>query len=121
MATIVVARAFFDRMKFKVEAANKLIDKEGLETIADLRELDSKRCERIVAKLIKPGGVDAAGDPNAGVEVSDRAQTSFCIAVHRAVMWERCDRPHVLADVELCDAFGEGTAAQEIPKFSHGA
>ena len=71
MAAIVVARMFSERMKFKVEAANKLISKEGLETIADLRELDSKRCERIVAKHVKSGGVDAAGDPNSGVEVSD--------------------------------------------------
>ena len=106
MAGAVVAFTFWDRMRFSLDAANQLIDKEGLDTIADLRELDSKKCERIVAKLIKPGGVDpATGDPNHGVEVSDRAQTNLCIAVHRAVMWERCDRPYGLGDISLNDDF----------------
>ena len=105
MAGVVVARAFWDRMRFSLAAANRLIEKEELSTIEDLRELDSKRCERIVGKLIKPGGTDNAGDPNYGVEVSDRAQTNFCIAVHRAVMWERCQRPYVLSDIEIDDDF----------------
>ena len=56
MAGVVVARAFWDRMRFSLAAANRLIDREELDTIEDLRELDSKRCERIVGKLIKPGG-----------------------------------------------------------------
>ena len=105
MAGVVVARAFWDRMRFKLAAANQLIDKEGLDSIDELRDLDSKRCERIVAKLIKPGGVDDDGDPNRGVEVSDRAQTNFGIAVHRAVMWDRTQRPYVLANIDIDDDF----------------
>ena len=81
------ARAFWDRMKFSRDAADQLIDKEGLDDIEELWDLDSKSCDRIVAKLIKPGGIDAAtGDPNRGVEVSDRAQTNFTIVVQRAVI-----------------------------------
>ena len=67
MAGVVVARAFWDRMRFSLAAANQLIDKEGLDTIADLRDLDSKRCDRIVAKLIKPGGwMPRRGIPTVG-------------------------------------------------------
>ena len=50
MAAVVAARAFWDRMRFSLPAANRLIEKEELDTIEDLRELDSKRCERIVGK-----------------------------------------------------------------------
>ena len=100
------ARAFWDRMKFSRDAADQLIDKEGLDDIEELWDLDSESCGRIVAKLIKPGGIDAAtGDPNRGVEVSDRAQTNFTIAVQRAVMWKRTDRPYDLDDIDIDDDF----------------
>ena len=53
---VVVARSAFQRMTFELAAANKLIDKEGIQSVDNLRLLDERRCERIVNRLVKPGG-----------------------------------------------------------------
>ena len=42
MADVVAARAWLQRMKFSVAAANEAIDKEGLDSIDELLELNPK-------------------------------------------------------------------------------
>ena len=56
MADRVPARDFHQLMMFSLEAANDLIDEEGLDSIEELVDLTPKRCERIVDRLVKPGG-----------------------------------------------------------------
>ena len=105
MGDVVAARSMFQRMKFELEAANKLITKEGIDSVEELRLLDKERCERIVARLVKPGGTLANGNANPGLEVSERATTNFAIAAKRAEMWHRCGRPFTLASIDLNDDF----------------
>ena len=53
----VAARAMYVALNFSVEAADKLIDNEGLITTDDLKELDQDRVRDIVAAIRKPGGL----------------------------------------------------------------
>ena len=52
----VAARAMYTALNFNAEAADKLIDNEGLTTAEDLKELDQDRVRDIVAAIRKPGG-----------------------------------------------------------------
>ena len=52
----VIAQACFARLRFKPAAAVKLTDEEDLTSVDELKELDEKRVDRIVSRIIKPGG-----------------------------------------------------------------
>ena len=103
MAGNVVARNFHQRMNFSPAAANELIDEEGLDDIEELVELTPKRCERIVDRLVNPGGLDATGQPNRGIRVPERTTTNLINAAQLAKMWARCQRPYTLADIQNRD------------------
>ena len=51
----VVAHDCFARLRFREEAAVKLTDEEDLTSVDELKELDEKRVDRIVSRIIKPG------------------------------------------------------------------
>ena len=112
MADLVAARSAFQRIKFTQEAATKLVDKEFLDSIDELKELDQKRCDRIVSRLIKPGGAGV------GLEVSERATTNLAIAAHLCKMWVRCQRAKTMADIDLGDEF-ETAKRQMIMEEKH--
>ena len=98
MAGRVAAREFHQRMKFSLEAANELIDEEGLDSIEELVELTPKGIQRIVDRIVKPGGLDAGGQPNRGHRVPERATVNLTNASMVAKMWHRCQRPKTLVD-----------------------
>ena len=52
----VIAQDCFARLRFRAEAAIKLTDEEDLTSVEELKELDEKRVDRIVSRIIKPGG-----------------------------------------------------------------
>ena len=112
MADLVAARSAFQRIKFTQEAATKLVDKEFLDSIDELKELDQKRCDRIVSRLIKPGGAGV------GLEVSERATTNLAIAAHLCKMWVRCQRAKTMANIDLGDGF-ETAKRQMIMEEKH--
>ena len=114
MADAVIARAFLQRMKFSEPAANEAIDKEGLDSIDELAELNPKRCEKIVDRIVKPGGLDAAGQPNRGIYVPERAITNLTHASHLAKMWKRCQRPYTLANINLGDDLATARRQMEL-------
>ena len=93
MAGRVAAREFHERMKFSQDAANELIDQEGLDSIEELVDLTLHCIQRIVDRLVKPGGVDpTTGDPNQGFRVPERATTNLTNACTLAKMWARTQR-----------------------------
>ena len=55
MANMIVQDCFA-RLRFRAEAAVKLMDEEDLTSVDELKELDEKRVDRIVSRIIKPGG-----------------------------------------------------------------
>ena len=55
-AAVDVARDCFVRLRFKQAAAEWLTDEEDLDSVDELKELDDRRVERIVARIVKPGG-----------------------------------------------------------------
>ena len=54
--TDIIAKECFVRLRFKQQAAVKLTDEEDLTDMDELKELDEKRVDRIVSRIIKPGG-----------------------------------------------------------------
>ena len=51
-----IAQDCFVRLRFRAAAATKLTDEEDLTSVEELKELDEKRVDRIVDRIIKPGG-----------------------------------------------------------------
>ena len=101
-------------MKFSQDVANEAIDKEGLDSIDELLELNLKRCEKIVDRIVKPGGLDAAGQPNRGIYVPERAITNLTHASHLAKMWKRCQRPYTMANINLGDDLATARRQMEL-------
>ena len=115
MAGRVAAREFHERMKFSQDAANELIDQEGLDSIEELVDLTPKCIERIVDRLVKPGGVDpTTGDPNRGFRVPERATTNLTNASTLAKMWKRTQRAKSLVDITTRDQLAVAHRQREL-------
>ena len=113
----VIAQDCFARLRFRAEAAVKLTDEEDLTSVDELKELDEKRVDRIVSRIIKPGGRQG-GRANAGIAVSERATHNLTVAAHLARMWDRCQRPHTMADIDLDDTF-DNAKCQMVLEAKH--
>ena len=89
------------RMKFSLEVANRLIDKEELDSVEALLDLMPKRCEKFVDRIANPGRLDATDNPNChGIYVPKHATTRLPLASQLAKMWDRTQRPYTLAHIE---------------------
>ena len=51
-----IAQDCFVPLRFRAEAAAKLTDVEDLTSVDELKELDEKRGDRMVSRIIKEGG-----------------------------------------------------------------
>ena len=120
----VAARAMYTALNFSVEAADKLIDNEGLTTTDDLKELDQDRVRDIVAAIRKPGGtlppLAAGGAPRAdpGTYVPERAMHNLMVAAHMSRMWDRTGRALAVANVRPGDNF-QVASRQRIMEVKH--
>ena len=106
----VAAHACFVRLYMPAAAGDKLIDDEGLLTVADLSPLTADRVRDIVASIRKPGGTipnPAGGDalPNPGIYIPERASHALQVACFLCLMKERCQRPFALANIQINDEF----------------
>ena len=115
MAGRVAAREFHERMKFSQDAANELIDQEGLDSIEELVDLTPHCIQRIVDRLVKPGGVDpTTGDPNRGFRVPERATTNLTNASTLAKMRKRTQRNKSLVDITTRDQLAMARRQREL-------
>ncbi len=87
MAANIAACQMLMRMNLTQECADEVIavDGQGQDTIEDFARMNDKDVYSMFKSLTRPGGVNAAGQPNRGFKVSAAAQgnvTIMCYFLH---------------------------------------
>jgi len=70
-------RAMFDRMGFTNAAASLLTDKQGIDTIIEVRNMEDASVENLCKVLRRLGGQNPPDNPDPGVKVSVRAEENL--------------------------------------------
>ena len=79
-------KAMFKRMHFNEATCDKLVDKEGLNTLERYRKCSVDRCKDTIKALRHPGGTLA------GETVSANAAHNLSMGYHVLNIWERTHR-----------------------------
>ena len=81
----VAMRSAFQRLGFSIEAATRITDTQGIDSVEELQLLTDSDVENLCKALKRPGGtiqVAGANQPDPGVQVSLRAETNLKLACY---------------------------------------
>ena len=132
MATPAAMRQAFIRLQFSNSAAHYLVDRQGLDSIDSLRDLDDEGVSILCKTVRRPGGVQPAAAvadggappapvPNPGNEVSIVAETNLKLACYFIRYRIRVDRPAMpdaltLANIRAMKDLKDYEATHEDPE-----
>jgi len=93
----------FQRMGLSLEASTKVVNVNGqnLSILEDFLQLEDKDVETLCRVIRRPGGVNAAGNQNQGMQVSAMAEANLKRMCYELRHYTRVSRPVVWADVTL--------------------
>jgi len=72
-------------MGFTSAAANLLTDEQGIDSLNEVLNMDDGNIENLCKVLRRPGGQNASGNSDPGVEVSARAEENLKLVVINVV------------------------------------
>jgi hypothetical protein len=91
------------RMGLSVEAATEVVNVNGqnLSVLEDFLQLEDKDIETLCRVIRRPGGVNAAGNQNQGMQVSAMAEANLKRMCYQLRHHTRVSSPVVWADITL--------------------
>ena len=102
----VAMRSAFQRLGFTVEAATRITDTQGIDSVEELLLLTDHDVENLCKALKRPGGtiqVAGANQPDPGVQVSLRAETNMKLACYFLRHRVRISRVSHAADITIAN------------------
>jgi hypothetical protein len=116
MAAAISVRSMLQRMGLSLEAATKVVNVNGqnLSVLEDFLQLEDKDVETLFRVIRWPGGVNAAGNQNQGMQVSAMAEANLkrmcCQLRHHTCV----SRPAVWADITLLSVHALSAQAEMV-------
>ena len=119
MAAAISVRNMLQRMGLSVEAATEVVNVNGqnLSVLDDFLQLEDKDVETLCRVIRRPGGVNAAGNQNQGMQVSAMAEANLKRMCYELRHHTRVSRPVVWADITLLSV--RALSAQAEMEASH--
>ena len=119
MAVAIGVRNMLQRMGLSLEAATEVtnVEWQNLSILEDFLQLKDKDVETLCRVIRRPGGVNAAGNQNQGLQVSAMAEANLKCMTYQIRHTVRVSRPVVWADVSLVSV--RGLSAQAEMEASH--
>ena len=119
MVAAIGVRNMLQRMGLSLEAATKVpnIDGQNLSLLEDFLQLEDKDVKTLCRVIRRPGGVNAAGNQNQGIEVSAMAEANLKPMTYQMRHSVRVSRPVVWTDISLVRVCG--LSAQAKMEASH--
>ncbi len=103
MVAAISVRNMLQRMGLSLEAATEVVNVNGqnLSVLDDFLQLEDKDVETLCRVIRRPGGVNAAGNQNQGMQVSAMAEANLKRMCYELRHYTRVSRPVVWADITL--------------------
>jgi len=103
MAAALSIHNMLQRMGLSLEAATKVVNVNGqnLSVLEDFLQLEDKDVETLCQVIRWPGGVNAAGNQNQGMQVLAMAEANLKCMCYELRHHTRVSRPFVWADITL--------------------
>ena len=119
MARALSVRNMLQRMGLSMEAATEVVNVNGqnLSVLEDFLQLEDKDVETLCRVIRRPGGVNAAGNQNQGMQVSAMAEANLKRMCYQLRHHTRVSRPVVWADITLASV--RALSAQAEMEASH--
>ena len=119
MARALSVRNMLQRMGLSMEAATEVVNVNGqnLSVLEDFLQLEDKDVEILCRVIRRPGGVNAAGNQNQGMQVSAMAEANLKRMCYQLRHHTRVSRPVVWADITLASV--RALSAQAEMEASH--
>jgi hypothetical protein len=119
MAAAISVRNMLERMGLSVEAATEVVNVNGrnLFVLDDFLQLEDKDVETLCRVIRWPGGVNAAGNQNQGMQVLAMAEANLKRMCYELRHYTRVSRPVVWADITLLSV--RALSAQAEMEVSH--
>jgi hypothetical protein len=119
MVHAINVRNMLQRMGLSVEAATEVVNVNGqnLSVLDDFLQLEDKDVETLCRVIRRPGGVNAAGNQNQGMQVSSMAEANLKRMCYELRHHTRVSRPVVWADITLLSV--RALSAQAEMETSH--
>jgi len=119
MAAAISVRNMLQRMGLSLEAATKVVNVNGqnLSVLDDFLQLEDKAVDTLCRVIRRPGGVNAAGNQNQGMQVSAMAEANLKCMCYELRHYTRVSRPVVWADITLLSV--RALSAQAEMEVSH--
>jgi hypothetical protein len=119
MAAAISVRNMLQRMGLSVEAATEVVNVNGqnLSVLDDFLQLEDKDVETLCRVIRRPGGVNAAGNQNQGMQVSAMAEANLKRMCYELRHYTRVSRSVVWADITLLSV--RALSAQAEMEASH--
>jgi hypothetical protein len=119
MAHAISVRNMLQRMGLSVEASDEVVNVNGqnLSVLDDFLQLEDKDVETLCRVIRRPGGVNAAGNQNQGMQVSAMAEAILKRMCYELRHHTCVSRPVVWADITLLSV--RALSAQAEMEASH--
>ena len=118
MAAAISVRNMLQRMGLSLEAATEVVNVNGQNLVLDdFLQLEDKDVETLCRVFRRPGGVNAAGNQNQGMQVSAMAEANLKRMCYELCHYTRVSRPVVWADIMLLSV--RALSAQAEMEASH--
>jgi len=119
MVHAISVRNMLQRMGLSVEASTEVVNVNGqnLSVLDDFLQLEDKDVETLCRVIRRPGGVNAAGNQNQGMQVSAMAEANLKRMCYELRHYTHVSRPVVWADITLLSVCA--LSAQAEMEVSH--
>ncbi len=119
MAAAISVRNMLQRMGLSLEAATEVVNVNGqnLSVLEDFLQIEDKDVETLCRVIRRPGGVNAAGNLNQGMQVLAMAEVNLKRMCYQLRHHTRVSHPVVWADVTLLSV--RALSAQAEMEASH--
>jgi len=94
-------RAMFERIGFTSAAASLLTDEQGIDSLAEILNMNDTNIENLCKVLRRPGGQNNSGNADPGVKVSARAEENLNLAAFYCRHQEWVSRQFNVASITL--------------------